>query len=302
MEATVVDTESYCVCLKSQGIISVTNSGQNIPKKNSNRIYITEGRTAIVVNGIAFIIYNPNSETISGTVEIKQREDWYTLMEYTMTEVEFSLSKVLLGIHFEIEDYTREGITVYSNQPIQYSNGKTERKSSQIEIVPKQIPSGSKAAGKVYLAQAVDLINNILKQFANAIEYTHATFYFQKSNTGRHRVILLGGTSSDYRKYTNYDFYKSERSYIYDIVSNESSYKTKGKIANEMKDAIKEVIIEYIKRIEQGKSKAKLLVSKNEVWLDDGEYYDMVVYLSPKREGNYHQVILYPFDGKLKLN
>lgn len=66
-----------------------------------------------------------------------------------------------------------------------------------------------------------------------------------------------------------------------------------------MKGAIKEVIIEYIKRIEQGKSKAKLLVSKNEVRLDDCEYYDMVVYLSPKREGNYHQVILYPFDGKL---
>lgn len=298
MEATVVDMDSYCVCLKNQGIITVTNSGQTIPKKNSSRIYITEGRTAIVVNDIAFIIYNPNREPVLGTAEIKMREDWYTVMEYTMTEVEFSLSKALLGIHFEIEDYTREGITVFSNQSVKYSNGKDKIETTQIEIVPKQIPSGTKAAGMLYLAEAMELFNNMLQRLANAIEYTHTTFYFQKSNKGNHRVVLLGGTSSDRNNFMYYDFYERERSYIHHIVS-EASFKTKGRIENELKEPIKDIIIEYINNIESGKSKAKLLVSKDEVWLRDNEYYDIIVFLSSKRQYNYHHVILYPYNGRL---
>lgn len=298
MEATVVDTESYCVCLKNQGIITVTNSGQTIPKKNPGRIYITEGRTAIVVNDIAFIIYNPSSESVSDTVQIKQREGWYTIMEYTMTEVEFSLSKALLGIHFEIEDFMREGITVFSNQSVQYSNGKIKTEPSQIVVVDKHMDSGTKAAGMACLAEAMELFKNMLQQLANAIEYTHTTFYFQKSDKGNHRVVLLGGTQSDRNNFMYYGYYGVERSYIHDIVS-KASFKTSGRIANEMKEPIKDVITYYINKIESGKSKAKLLVSKDEVWLRDNEYYDLIVYLSSKRQYNYHHVILYPYNGRL---
>ncbi|MTK06698.1 MAG: hypothetical protein F8N38_06410 [Hungatella sp.] len=48
------------------------------------------------------------------------------------------------------------------------------------------------------------------------------------------------------------NFYGRERGYIHHIIS-EASFKTKGRIANELKELIKDVIIEFIKNIESGK-------------------------------------------------
>ncbi|WP_143322491.1 PAAR-like protein, partial [Clostridium sp. HBUAS56010] len=295
MEATVVDTESYCVCLKNQGIISANSSGQTVLKQDPHSVYITTDRTAIVVNGIHFDIYNPNSETVNNTVTIKQREDWYTIMEYTMTEVEFSLSQALLGVKFELEDFSREEVSSYSNQSVKYPNGKSKTTPKKNKFVDSHTPSGSKAGNTVILSSAIWLAESVLQQIADAVEYTHVTFYFQKANTGKRRVVLLGGTKSDYWKYVNYEFYKMERSYLYHIVPENLTIVTR----NGMKETVKDLILYYISKIKKGQSNAKLLVSEEEMWLKDNEYYDLTVYLSPQRKADYHQMILYSYNSNL---
>lgn len=289
MEATVTNLDSYCVCLKNQGIISLNTSGQMNRKRPSGGVYITEDRTAIVVNDIRFDIYNPNPQGDSGDVTIRQREDWFTMLEYTMTEVEFSLSKALLGVKFELEDFSREEVVTYSKVSNKQPNGKWEIKQVKNTFVSSNVQSGSKAADAIMIAEALLLAENILQRIADAIEYTHVTFYFQISTTGNHRVILLGGTKSDYQKYLNYEFYSRERSYIYDIVPDNLEIKTK----KGMKETIKNLIIDYLNKIKNGESNAKLLVNEEELWLRDNEYYDLIVYLSPKRQYDYHHVILY---------
>lgn len=298
-EATVIDSETYCVCMKNQGIISVVNSGQIIRNKPKDQVYITDDRTAIIMNNIRFDIYNPLNYEAPNIPTIRPLEEWFTIMEYTMSEIEFSLSKALLGIDFELEDFFREEVSVFTNQTVHYLNGKTKKDTTKIEFVKQKTPSGSDAEKAIMVAEAIDLFLGVLQSFADAVEDTHMTFYFQKANTGKRRVVLLGGTKSDYQKFLNYGFYSRERSYIHDIVSKDSSHKTKNKIGNEMKKTIKKVIIKYINRVESGTSKAKLLVDKKDMWLKNDEYYDLIVYLSPKRQYNYHQTILYSNNGKL---
>lgn len=294
-ESAVPFRDSYCICMRQGGIVEPINSGQVIRNPVPKRVYITDDRTAIVVNNIRFDIYNPNNEMGSDTVTIRPVEEWYTLMEYTMTEKEFSLSQALLGIHFEIEDFTREGVSVFVKQSVYYQNGKTKVENTEIKVLEKGMTVGSEAANTVLLAQSIELFHNVLQKIADAIEFTHVTFYFQKANTGKRRVVLLGGTKSDYWKYMNYGFYERERSYLYDIVPENSTIKTK----NEMKETIKDLIAKYIKLVEEGKSRAELLVSKSEMWLKNNEYYDIAVYLSSKRQCNVFQEILFPNKGNL---
>jgi|GEM_PF-1931665 len=294
-ESAVPFRDSYCICMRQGGIVEPVNSGQVIRNPVPKKVYITDDRTAIVVNNIRFDIYNPNNEMVSDTVTIRPVEEWYTLMEYTMTEKEFSLSQALLGIHFDLEDFTREEVSQYANQTVNYSNGNTKTETSKITFVPKHTSSGSKAGNEILFAELAWLSSNILQMFADAIEYTHVTFYFQKASTGKRRVVLLGGTKSDYWKYINYGFYERERSYLYDIVPENLTIKTK----NEMKETVKALIKIYLEKVERGLSNAKLLVSKEEMILKDNEYYDLILFLSNKRECNVHHVILYPNNGNM---
>lgn len=294
-ESAVPLRNSYCICMKQGGIVEAINSGQVIRNPIPKKVYITDDRTAIVVNDIRFDIYNPNNEMVSDTVTIRPVEEWYTLLEYTMTEKEFSLSQALLGVHFEIEDFTREGVSTYVNQSVQYPSGKIKTEPTNVEFVNDHISSGSRAGITVLTAEFAWLASDILQKFADAIEYTHLTFYFQKASTGKHRVVLLGGTKSDYWKYMNYGFYERERSYLYDIVPENLTIKTK----NEMKKTVKKLIEIFLEKVEQGQSNAKLLVSKEEMWLKDNEYYDLIMFLSHKRECDLHQVILYPNNGDI---
>jgi hypothetical protein len=294
-ESAVPFRDSYCICMRQGGIVEPINSGQVIRNPVPKKVYITDDRTAIVVNNIRFDIYNPNNEMGSDTVTIRPVEEWYTLMEYTMTEKEFSLSQALLGIHFDLEDFTREEVSTYSNQSVEYSKGNWRNEAVKNTFVDSQISSGSKAGNTVLAAELVWLSINILQKFADAVEYTHVTFYFQKANTGKHRVVLLGGTKSDYWKFMDYGFYERERSYLYDIVPENLTIKTK----KEMKETVKSLIIEYLEKVEQRTSNAKLLVSKEDMQLKESEYYDLIMFISRKRECNVHHVILYPNDGNM---
>lgn len=289
MEATVVDTESYCVCLKNQGIISATNSGQTVFKQDPHSVYITTDRTAIVVNNIRFDIYNPNGVEVSNTVMLKPREEWYTLLDYTMTEKEFSLSKALLGFEFEMEDFGREEVSAYVNQTETYGNGKEKKSKKKVTFVPKNPSSKSKETSKELLLTGIWIVNSVLQRFADAVEYTYVTFYFQKSNTGKHRVVLLGGTSTDTHFYQNYDFYKSSKSYLYNVVPENMLINTR----RDMKIEGRKVIEKYLELIGKKQSNARVLVEKQELWLKKDEYYDEIVYLMPKRSFRRHQVYLY---------
>ncbi len=294
-EATVINSDSYCVCMKNQGIISVVNSGQIIRNKPKDSVYITEDRTAIVVNNIRFEIYNPYNDEAPSTPTFRPLEEWYTIMEYTMTEKEFKLSKALLGINFEMEDFGREEVSAYVKESKTYSNGKVKESDKKIEFVSKNMNSNTKGATTELVVAGLWIVNSILKKLADAVEYTYVTFFFQKSSTNKHRVVLMGGTLSDTNFFQEYGYYLMPKSYLYNVVADNMLINTR----KSLKDTGKKCIEKYLEKIENNESRAKLLVEKKDLWLKKNECYDAVVYLKPKRQYKQYQVYLYSEFGTM---
>lgn len=279
-EATVMTHKSFCLCRRGGAFVTSVSSGQLLDV-NSADVYITGDRKAIVVKGISYDIYNPHNPDNS--------ENWFTLMPYRMTEVEFSLSKALTGVDLNIDDYFRKEIVTFSNQSIEFGNGKVKLDSVQNTFVSSAPRAGSNQANTISQLQFISLAKNILQSFANAITYTTLYFYFQKSESNKHRVVIMGGTNTDYWKYANYGYYNMYVSYLDFIVPSELKLITK----KGMKKTIKDLIDLYLDMINAGTSKATLLVEKSELELIGNEYYDMMAYISPKRRYKKHHIYLY---------
>jgi len=279
----------YGGIIRIEEVAKVT-SGQEIKNK---KVYITADRKAIVINDIHYEIYNPTiklNDSIPGQPEIRAVENWYTLWDYTVSEREFDWAKAILGHTFEWEDLARSEIVIDTNGTMTYGNGNTVPDYQSFTVISANLPAGTTLANQLAIGYAITIAVNVLQCLANAIEYTYVTFYFQKSNLGKHRVVILGGTKSNVQNFKNYQYYNKWRSFLDHVVHRDTRSWTQYRIQPSMKQWVSMLI----KMIADEDPRVKLLVPYAELLFREGRYYDLGVKLNPVRRGKKYQVYLYP--------
>ncbi|MDR7810496.1 DUF4280 domain-containing protein [Lacrimispora sp.] len=289
-ESAVPFRDSYCICMRQGGIVEPINSGQVIRNPVPKRVYITNDRTAIVANNIRFQIYDPTKGVAIGPVET-----WETILECEKMKTEFDVVKAILGYSFNIEDLSREELSIDEYGTEWTKQNKPKPIQDKKVIIPTVPGAGSSMQQKVNIMYGFQAGMDILKNIANAIERTYVNFYFERSSLGKHRVTILAGTQSEFWKYYNYEFFDRDRSFVYDVckqVNSFMSYKA-------LNDYFQFVTEQYRQAIKNGKSRAKLLVQEEELQLKKKEHYDLIINLNFERKIQRFQVYLFSREKKM---
>lgn len=268
--------------ISTGSIIVADTSGQTIQKpyirQEKNRVYITDDNKYIVVDEIKFEIYRPEHG-----VTIGPQESWYDVDSWVISQKDFDTVKALTGIGgalLGIGDITlpEQGeIKDKYNYVQQGAYPTTPRATKDYHI-------------KTLAAFGFQFEIDILQAIADAIEYTYVKFCFQVSNSKKYRVVVLGGTKSDTIKYQNYLYYDIPRSYLKNIVPSNFEFIT----INAMKKDGYKIIEPLVTGIKEGKIKAEILVTDDQLKLTGDEYYDAHCRLSSERQYKEYQMYIYP--------
>jgi len=288
MTSTATASDSVAYCITGEGEVDSVSSGQSFSLPSQARVYLSSDKKAIVIDEVNYEIYNPNSGD--------NGEDWYTIGTYSMTERDFDLSKAFFGFSIELEDFTRQEVSNFGYGTVFDSKNNPQPIFSKDSYVGKTTEPGSLESNTALGAFAMTLAVDVLKNLANAVEYTTVYFYFQETDNNKYRVVILGGTKTDFWKYIYYDYYERERSYIYHVMADDNRREI---TKRELKPVIEELIRTFYSKIKDGKSNAELLVEEDEIPLKKNEFYDLCIYLNKKRRGKIHQIYLYTDNGEL---